>query len=397
MGMHVLLVTLGLLFLAGLAADEIGRRTRAPRVTLLIALGVAIGESGFGLLPEAAADWYELIAATALSMIAFLLGGALSLANLRRHGRAILTISAMVVLATLAVVGGGLTALGVAPAVALLLAGVATATDPAATADVIRQTGSRGAFADTLGGIVAVDDAWGLIAFSLVLVAANLLAGNHVEGVLLRGLWEIGGAVALGAAVGLPAALLTGRIRPREPLQAEALGIVFLTAGLSIWIGVSFLLAGMTAGAVVVNLARHHRRAFHEIENIEWPFMIVFFVLAGASLQVGRLWEIGALGAAFVALRTLARVAGGWLGGWLGRAPAAHRRWIGLALLPQAGVAIGMALVAADQFPAEADLILTLAIGTTVVFELLGPAATYLALKRVGPDAAAGPGGAERR
>lgn len=382
MEMHVLLVTLGLLFLAGLVADEVGRTTRAPRVTLLIGLGVVIGDSGFGLLPAAAADWYPLIAAAALSMIAFLLGGALSLANLRRHGRAILTISAMVVLATLAVVGTGLIALGVAPAIALLLAGVATATDPAATRDVIQQTGARGDFADTLSGIVAVDDAWGLIAFSLVLVAANLLAGNHIDGVLARGLWEIGGAVALGAAIGFPAAVLTGRIRPHEPLQAEALGIVFLTAGLSIWIEVSFLLAGMTAGAVVVNTARHHRRAFHEIENIEWPFMIVFFILAGASLQLSRLWEIGALGAAFLALRTLARFAGGWLGGALGRAPAAHRRWIGLALLPQAGVAIGMALVAADQFPQARDLILTLAIGTTVVFELFGPAATYLALKR---------------
>ena len=382
MEIHALLVTIGLLFLAGLVADEVGRTTRAPRVTLLIALGVAIGESGLDLLPAAVDDWYEVLAAIALSMIAFLLGGSLSFTNLRRHGRAILTISAMVVLATLAIVGGGLIALGVAPTVALLLAGVATATDPAATSDVVRQTRSHGDFVDTLTGIVAVDDAWGLIAFSLVLVAANVLAGNHTDGALARGLWEVGGAVMLGMAVGFPAAVLTGRIKPHEPLQAEALGIVFLTAGLSLWIGVSFLLAGMTVGAVVVNVARHHRRAFHEIENIEWPFMIAFFVLAGASLQISRLWEIGALGLAYLVLRTAGRFVGGWIGGFLGRTPAVHRRWIGLALLPQAGVAIGMALVAADQFPENRDLILTLAIGTTVVFELFGPAAAYLALTK---------------
>ncbi|NBC34636.1 MAG: cation:proton antiporter [Alphaproteobacteria bacterium] len=384
MEMHVVLVTFGLLFLAGLVADEVGRRTRAPRVTLLLALGVIVGQSGFDLLPPAVTDWYEFLSAAALSMIAFLLGGSLSVANLRRHGRAILTISATIVLTTIAIVTGGLVVLGVDLAIALLLAGIATATDPVATRDVIRQTGSRGDFADTLSGIVAVDDAWGLIAFSVVLVVASLLMGNGADGLLARGLWEIGSALVLGLAIGFPAAFLTGRIRPHEPLQAEALGIVFLTAGLSAWIGASFLLAGMTAGAVVVNFARHHRRAFHEIENIEWPFMILFFVLAGASLDISLLWGIGALGGAYIALRVLARLVGGWLGGAIGRTPHLHRRWMGMALLPQAGVAIGMALVAAHHFPENGDLILTLAIGTTVVFELFGPVMAYVALKKVG-------------
>ncbi len=132
-----------------------------------------------------------------------------------------------------------------------------------------------------------------------------------------------------------------------------------------------------------MNRARHHKRAFHEIEHIEWPFMILFFILAGASLEVGQIAEVGLLGVVYVVLRIAARVAGGWIGAGLAGAPALHRPWIGVALLPQAGVAVGMALIAGNAFPELKDTILTVTIGTTVVFELVGPVLTLVALRRV--------------
>ena len=101
----------------------------------------------------------------------------------------------------------------------------------------------------------------------------------------------------------------------------------------------------MVAGAIVVNLARHHSRPFHEIEHIEWPFMIFFFVLAGASLHLESLYDIGLIGAVYIVLRTAARLIGGWIGGMASNMPPLHQRWIGAALVPQAGVALGMALV----------------------------------------------------
>jgi Kef-type K+ transport system membrane component KefB len=202
--------------------------------------------------------------------------------------------------------------------------------------------------------------------------------------ILALSLWELGGALAIGATVGLPAAFLTGRLQPGEPIQAEALGLVFLCAGLAIWLEVSFLLAGMIAGAIVVNLAKHHSRPFHEIEHIEWPFIVLFFVLAGASLQVDNLNEIGLIGLAYLILRTLARLLGGWLGGTAADAPALHRRWIGLAVIPQAGVALGMALVAANHFPQIGETLLAVTIGTTIVFEVVGPVMTQTALRKVG-------------
>ncbi len=111
----------------------------------------------------------------------------------------------------------------------------------------------------------------------------------------------------------MPSACLTGRLKTGEPLKAEAVGIVFLTAGLSLLLEVSFLSSGMVAGAVVGNLAHHHDRAFHEIENNQWPFIILFFLLAGATLDNEAFGFMGWAGALFLILRAVARLVGGLL------------------------------------------------------------------------------------
>lgn len=382
MEFHFTLIILGGLFVIGLVADAVGRYTALPRVTLLILLGVVVGPAGFDVLPVQIRDWFEFLAAMALAMVAFLLGGSLSRDQLRRHGRQILIVSVVVVATTVIIVGGGLVALGVAPITALLLSGIATATAPAATLDVIKEAGAKGVFAQTLKGIVAIDDAWGLIVFSVMLAAANALMGNGVESVLQQGLWELFGALAIGAVIGFPAAYLSGRLRAGEPMQTEALAIVFLCAGISIWLEVSYLLAGIVSGMVVANFAKHHTRPFHEIENIEQPFMILFFFLAGASLHADRWMELGLIIGACIVLRIISRLVGGWLGGRLSGSPEYFNRWIGMALMPQAGVAIGMALVAGNHFPEYRDSILTITIVTTIAFEIFGPLATRISLQK---------------
>jgi Kef-type K+ transport system membrane component KefB len=132
----------------------------------------------------------------------------------------------------------------------------------------------------------------------------------------------------------------------------------------------------MVLGAVVANLARHHKRPFHAIEGIEWPFLILFFILAGASLQIDSLATVGLLGAAYIILRIVGRLIGAWAGGVLSNADPLIRRWMGVALMPQAGVALGMALVATQRLPDLSDIILPVVIGATVVFEVIGPVLT---------------------
>ncbi|NIP86317.1 MAG: cation:proton antiporter [Planctomycetales bacterium] len=378
-----MLLTLGAILLIGLATDALGRLTPLPRVTLLLVFGFLIGNGGLDVLPEPVYQWFDVVAVMALVMVGFLLGGQFSAAQFRRTGRQVVTISVVVVVVTAMVVLLALWLTEVPLVVALILAGVAPATAPAATVDVVHEANAKGPFSQTLLGIVALDDAWGLMLFSLLLaVAATVTDGISPAMALSSGAWEILGAVVLGLVLGLPVAQLSGRLQPGEPLMTEALGAVFVCGGLAIWLNVSFIIAAMVMGTVVVNLARHHERPFHEIENVEWPFMILFFVLAGASLQLEALTDLGLVGTVYVAARVAGRVVGGWMGGQLSHATPSIRRWMGLALMPQAGVALGMALIAVGRFPDYRTTILPLVIASTVFFELTGPMLTRLALQR---------------
>ncbi len=231
---------------------------------------------------------------------------------------------------------------------------------------------------------MAIDDAWGLIIFSFLLAIAQTLHGN---GDGLNILWiagyELGGAILLGLLLGIPMAYITGRLKPGEPTQAEALGLVLLCGGLAEWLQVSFILAGMVLGATVANLAAHHRRPFTAIEGIEWPFMILFFILAGASLDMDALQATSLLGIAYIVLRLLGRIMGAWGGGVIGGANPVLQRWMGMALWPQAGVALGMALLASHHFPTLKDVVLPIDIGSTIIFELIGHIMTRKALVKI--------------
>nr|MDA3903839.1 cation:proton antiporter [Desulfuromusa sp.] len=163
----------------------------------------------------------------------------------------------------------------------------------------------------------------------------------------------------------------------------ESIGLVLLCAGLAVWLDVSYLLASMILGSVVANFAKHCDLPFHAIEGVEWPFLIIFFLLAGSALRLENLGQVGLLGLGYIILRIVGRILGGWVGGKLGNADPKMTRWMGLALLPQAGVAIGMALLASQRFPEVKDIILPVILGSTVFFELVGPVLTRTVLFRV--------------
>jgi len=377
------LLTLGGILLLGLITSAIGRNTPLPRVTLLLIFGVLIGQQGLNIIPPLFTDSFELIADMALLMVGFLLGGKLTRNSLRHSVGKVLWISLSAALFTTLVVILGLSLLGVPMEVAILLGCLASATDPAAIFDVIGEGKHRGAFKNLLLSVVAIDDAWALLLFGLgVSIVSHLNGDTGAASSLLLASHDIVGAIVLGFALGLPAALLTGRIKSGQPILSEALGLVFICGGLALWLGVSFLIAAMTLGAVIANFARHHDSPFHAIEGVEWPFMLTFFVLAGATLDLSTAASVGFIGAAYILLRAFGKLFGGYIGALGCRADDTTRRWMGLALLPQAGVAIGMALVASGYFPEHRQVLLSVAIGSTVLFEIIGPIFTKLALQK---------------
>lgn len=380
------LILLGLLYLAALAADIIGRRSHLPRVTILLLAGVVAGPSVLDLVPQLRESAFDIITIVALTFVGFSLGNSFTLDWLRENGKAVMIISVTVVAITATVVFAGLVWYQTAPlVVAILLAGVATATAPAATRDVVQEANATGPFARKLLAIVAVDDAWGVLLFSVLLAVAQGFEGQEgVTDVLLGGAWEIIGAAMLGLALGIPLAWAKDRSKRIENSLAMTLGTALLCTGLAELIHVSFLLATMVLGATVANMARKSDLAFEALERVEWPILTLFFVLAGASLHLDSLIAVGLLGTMYVVLRIVGRVLAGYLGArWAGEGPH-MRRWIGPALLPQAGIAIGLGFVAATRFPAHRETIMTVVIGSTVVFELIGPIVARIALKRAG-------------
>jgi Kef-type K+ transport system membrane component KefB len=375
------LLTLGVILLIGLMFSTIAERSFLPRATLLLIFGAIIGDSMFNLIPAMFTQRFELIADITLLMVGFLLGGKLTASSLRDHSFKSFAISFSAAVIPAAVVCLGMMAMGVTIEIAVLLGCFAAATAPAAIFDVVEESGIKNRFSELLLLIVVLDDVWALLLFGVGMAIVTSLNGSGGDiGLASLVVQELGGAILLGVAIGLPAAYLSGRIKPGKPMLSEALGIVFLCGGLALWLNVSYLIASIVMGAVIANLARHHDYPFHAIEGIESLFMVVFFVLAGASLQFDALATIGGIGVIYIVCRALGKYLGAWLGATLSRAGSKNQQWMGAALLPQAGVAIGMALVPSNRFPEYRQVMLPIVIASTVVFEIIGPVFTRYAI-----------------
>ncbi len=381
------LVIVGLFLLAGFAAHVLGQKAHIPRVTLLLLFGVGVGATD--LLPEQVVDWFPLATQVALSLVGFVLGERFFGRRMRERTKVVVSVALAETLGAAICVFGALMLTGTSLVMSLLFAGLAPASAPAATVDVIRESGARGRLTDTVLGVVAIDDAYGIILFSFLLVIAEALSGSGISwSVLLHGGREVFGAGLLGLVLGIPMAAVTGRAKPGELTLLEALGFVLLCGGLASVLEVSFLLACMTLGAVVARRAHHHTRPLHAIEGISQPFLVTFFLLAGFEFDLSDFLTFGLVGAAYVIARSLGLIVGGTLGARAVGASPVVTRYVGWCLLPQAGVALGLGLIAAQRFPEVGEGLLSMLVGTTFAFEVLGPIATRIALRRSGETAA---------
>ena len=380
------LVLLGCLFLVGFAADVAGRLTPLPRVSFLLLSGIVIGPSVLGVVPaRLVSEWFPLLTNIALSMVGFLIGQELTYNSLRQQGRAVLSLSLAKALVSAAVVFASCIVAGLPLAMCAALAGIASATAPAATFDIVHEAEAQSANTKLLLGVVALDDLWGLIIFAMLIAFAT--NGDADLAALGTGLTEIGGSLAIGAILGVPMAYITGRIRfssrEGEPILAESLGFIFVAAGAAIYLQLSPILTAIGMGAVVAQLARHHNKPFNAIEGIEWPFMILFFTMAGASLELNYLTGSIGLVALYLLARSAGIVSGTLLGGRLVQQPPRTSLWLSMALFPQGGVELGMALIAAQRFPELAQLILTVVLAAIVILDLVAPPVSRYSVRQL--------------
>lgn len=381
---------LGFILLAALFSARLINKIRFPAVTAYLVLGILIGPSLLNIVPEGILGFSGQLSNIVLGMIAFSIGQNFSRDNFRKVGKSVLWISVLEVCVTWVLVTLAFVLILKQPFyIALLFGAIAPATAPAATVMVIREYRTKGNFTDTLMGVIAIDDAWGLIVFALSLAIAQAIsaqssATSFLIRVLLSSLLSIGGAFVLGTVMAILLSYLSRFVRTQTELLIFTLGFVFLNIGISVWLGFSVLLANMFMGTILVNINKFSFKFFDSLKTIDSPLYLLFFTMAGASLEVGIISKLGLIGLIYIIFRMLGQVIGAIWGAYISHATACVKKYLGLGLFPQAGVAVGCALIVKNDFPAAGGMIFTTIIATTVIFEIIGPLCTKYALYKAG-------------
>ncbi len=384
---------IGILLMGSWFLGKMAAGFHLPSITGFILAGMLLGPGMLGMVHSDLNHELGIITEVTLAVIALEIGSEFSAAKLRRTGRPVIIITAVQLLATFLAVTLAMYFSGIARLpLAAILATIATATAPAATVAIVRELKARGPFVDHLYGIVALDDAGCVLIFSLVAALTGRALGGAEIGAgtaLLQGLCEIVGSLALGVAVGLGLRLLTGRNSKSNEIYITTLGLLCIMAAVASVTGFSSLLAGMAAGAVLTNSPGGSRRVVKTLEQISPPMYAAFFAIAGCELDPGCLFRGGILlmGLVFILARAVGKYFGVRLGARFAGSHPLIRRYLGLAMLPQAGVAIGLALyiqsspIAAGN-PELAATIVNVTLFSVFVNEIAGPPASRYALIR---------------
>lgn len=382
-----ILLYLGLAMVAGLLFTRLTRLLHLPNVTAYLIAGVVIGPYVLNLISSDTVSSMSLITNTALGFIAFSIGDEFKLSTLKSIGKPALIITLLESICAVAVVDTITLLCGFPPAMCVTLGALAASTAPAATLMVVRQYKAEGPLTKMLLPVVAADDATGLIAYSISIHIAIGMVNNEafsVYNTLLVPLMQIVGALALGALLGFVLALSHRYFKSHTNRMSIAIALIFVGVALADRLGLSSLLVCMAIGALYVNLRKDAERILGCMDDWTYPLFMLFFVISGASLDLGALPKVGIIGIIYV----LARFGGKWIGSFLGatitKQPSVIRDNIGFALMPQAGVAIGMATLAMSQLPGYGSQVQTIILAATLIYELVGPLATKFALNRAG-------------
>jgi len=395
----------GLAIMLGYVLGELVRKLGLPRVSGYIVAGLLLNPGITGFVSSSFVDSMGTTTDFSLAILTFAIGGTLAFGPLKELGKKIIFIalgeaqlSAFLVMAGCLVTlpfllpeaGGFWT---VTAPLAVLLGALASPTDPSATLAVVRQYKAKGMVTFSIMASAALDDALGILNYSLGIVVALVLITHHVEGIgtILEPLIAIGGALGLGVISGLAFRFAPKWLRgENDGLHiALLLGILGLCYGVSAMFNLDQLLATMAMGMTVVNTSqrqeRHH--VFHLLEeSIEPIVFIVFFTVSGMLLDVAVLIQYMPVVLVFVLFRSVGKLVGANVGARLGKASRNVRRYAGWGLIPQGGIVIGLALLA-QQEPALAPIshiLLNVIIGATVIHELIGPLTAKIAIMKSG-------------
>ncbi len=382
-----ILLALAIALAVGLAFTRVCKKISLPNVTGYLIAGLLIGPFCFRCITQEQMQSFESIITLALGFIAFSIGGEFKLSSLKLLGKQVMTITFMQALTTTLLVDVGLILFGFETPLALTLGAIATATAPAATLMVVRQYKAKGPVTKTLLPVVALDDAIGLMVFSISLAVARALGSGEavtLQATLVEPVVEIVLSLLIGGAIGFALALAMRFFRSHANRLCLILTAVVLGTALAEQFDLSSLLLCMSIGAVLVNLRDDAEKLLTYNDDWTPPLFLLFFVLSGADLDLTALPAIGLLGVLYLVLRSAGKYIGARMGARVVHAQPNICKYLGITLFPQAGVAIGMSQIVISALPAYGAAIRTVVLCATLIYELVGPLLTKIALTKAG-------------
>ncbi len=407
-----MLLSLSVALFAGLMLSRLAKMVKLPAVTAYLVAGILVGPFLLGrvFLPNASIHLgfttedfhtYKLLSDVALGFIAFAIGNEFRLATLKKTGRQATVIGIVQAVATTLLVDGALIGLHfLKPDLlplpsAIVLGAVASATAPAATLMVVRQYKAKGPLTDILLPVVALDDAVGLVLFAVSFGVAKALINGHVDllSVVLEPVLEVVLSLVLGAVMGFLFTYFEQFFHSRSKRMAMSVTFVLLTVALSmveftiggVHVAFSSLLVCMMLGTVFCNFCDFSEELMERVERWSAPLLVLFFVVSGAELEldVFRNPLVVLLGVVYILFRSAGKYFGAGLSARAMKCDPHIVKYLGITLLPQAGVALGMA-IKAETLGAEGHIVANITLFSVLVYELVGPFLTKIALQKAG-------------
>lgn len=388
-----IIISVAFMLLFGFAMTRITKLLKLPNVTAYILAGILIGPYCLGLIPQRIIDGMDFLSDIALAFIAFSTGEFFRFSTLKKSGAKVMVITVCeALLASVVVFIVTFFVLRLDLAFSIVLAALASATAPASTVMTIRQTGAKGDFVDTLLQVVALDDIVGLVAYSIaisVAVSSKTGAGAfHVWDIIKPLLINIG-VFALGGVFGFLMKLMMPKKRSTDNRLIISIALLFSFCGICTLLDISPLLGCMSMGTVYINITDDDK-LFKQLNYFSPPLLLLFFVRSGLNFKLDVLinssGSIGTtplivIGILYFFFRIVGKYAGAFLGCLAVGKPKETRNYLGLALIPQAGVAIGLAALGARTLGGDDGVALnTIILASSVLYELIGPACAKLAL-----------------
>ncbi len=416
---------LGVVAILGFYFGRAAQRVRLPSLIGFMVLGVILGPSLVGAFDEGNLRSLTFITDMALGLVAFSIGSELNVRALRHLGKGIISIILAESFGAFLLVATVVYLLTRSWPAALLFGAVAPASAPAGTVAVIQEFKAKGRLTTALYAVVGFDDGLAILIFGFAAALAKRILLGEVLGAeadqsilsAMRGpSLEILWSLVVGSAVGFVYTMLVRKLQAARDLFVMMFGVVFVATGISLYFDLSLILSNMAAGFVLTNTRREGfvRRATDPLREVMPLVFILFFTLAGAHLRLSELPKLGLIGVAYVLARAGGLIGGAALGGAIGRMEEKIRKWIGLGILSQAGVAIGLSLIISSDFSelgkasdvaaamtryaaAHPDVsrlvfdplaigasVITVITATSIIFEIVGPILTKVALRKAG-------------